>query len=140
MTDTSLVQGEFAPADTSFAADVSVQSSPLDAVMASAIEADAAVTAEPNGFVELRLAPELVQAVADLGYTQPTGAQLKAIPLAMGSGNDSTKFIDLMVSSQTGSGKTAAFLLPVLHTLIKQQAAAEAQEAALKKQFDFARS
>eukprot|EP01030_Chromulinospumella_sphaerica_P001202 gene1202-1178_t len=130
MTDTSLVQGEFAPADTSFAADVSVQSSPLDAVIASAIEADAAVTAEPNGFVELGLAPELVQAVADLGYTQPTGVQLKAIPLAMGSGNDSTKFIDLMVSSQTGSGKTAAFLLPVLHTLIKQQAAAEAEERA----------
>jgi len=41
MTDTSWVQGEFAPADTSFAADVSVQSSPLDAVIASAIEADA---------------------------------------------------------------------------------------------------
>ena len=112
MTDTSLVQGEFAPADTSFAADISVQSSPLDAVV-SAVEADAAVTAEPNGFIELGLAPELVQAVADLGYTQPTSVQLKAIPLAMGGGNDSTKFIDLMVSSQTGSGKTAAFLLPV---------------------------
>ena len=35
-----------------------------------------------------------------------------------------------MVSSQTGSGKTAAFLLPVLHTLIQQQAAAEAEERA----------
>ncbi len=129
MTDTSLVQGEFAPADTSFAADIAVQSSPLDAVV-SAVEADAAVTAEPNGFIELGLAPELVQAVADLGYTQPTSVQLKAIPLAMGGGNDSTKFIDLMVSSQTGSGKTAAFLLPVLHTLINQQAAAEAEERA----------
>ena len=127
MTDTSLVQGEFAPADTSFAADISVQSSPLDAVV-SAVEADAAVTAEPNGFIELGLAPELVQAVADLGYTQPTSVQLKAIPLAMGS--DASKFIDLMVSSQTGSGKTAAFLLPVLHTLINQQAAAEAEERA----------
>ena len=124
MTDTSLVQGEFAPADTSFAADVSVQSSSLDAVVAAAVEADAAVTAEPNGFVELGLAPELVQAVADLGYTQPTSVQRKAIPLAMGS--DASKFIDLMVSSQTGSGKTAAFLLPVLHTLIQQQAVAEA--------------
>ena len=130
MTDTSLVQGEFAPADTSFAADISVQSSPLDAVVAAAAEADVAVTAEPNGFIELGLAPELVQAVADLGYTQPTSVQLKAIPLAMGGGNDSTKFIDLMVSSQTGSGKTAAFLLPVLHTLINQQAAAEAEERA----------
>src|SRR3990167_8288281 len=130
MTDTSLVQGEFAPADTSFAADISVQSSPLDAVVAAVAEADVAVTAEPNGFIELGLAPELVQAVADLGYTQPTSVQLKAIPLAMGGGNDSTKFIDLMVSSQTGSGKTAAFLLPVLHTLINQQAAAEAEERA----------
>ena len=129
MTDTSLVQGEFAPADTSFAADVSVQSSLLDAVVAAAAaEGDAAVTAEPNGFVELGLAPELVQAVADLGYTQPTSVQRKAIPLAMGS--DASKFIDLMVSSQTGSGKTAAFLLPVLHTLIQQQAVAEAEERA----------
>lgn len=127
MTDTSLVQGEFAPADTSFAADVSVQPSPLDAVVAAA-EGDAEVTAEPNGFVELGLAPELVRAVADLGYTQPTSVQRKAIPLAMGS--DASKFIDLMVSSQTGSGKTAAFLLPVLHTLIKQQAVAEAEERA----------
>jgi len=95
-----------------------------------AAEGDVAVTSEPNGFVELGLAPELVQAVADLGYTQPTSVQLKAIPLAMGAGADAKHFIDLMVSSQTGSGKTAAFLLPVLHTLINQQAAAEAEERA----------
>jgi superfamily II DNA/RNA helicase len=128
MTDTSLVQGEFAPAETSFAADLSVQS-PLDSVAA---DSDA-VTVEPNGFVELGLAPELVQAVSDLGYTQPTSVQRKAIPLAMGNtgaGNGAGKFIDLMVSSQTGSGKTAAFLLPVLHTLIQQQAEAQAQERA----------
>ena len=124
MTDTSLVQGDFAPADLSIAADISAQST-LESLVESASEA---VTAEPNGFVELGLAPELVQAVADLGYTQPTSVQLKAIPLAMGS--EASKFIDLMVSSQTGSGKTAAFLLPVLHTLINQQAAAEAEERA----------
>jgi superfamily II DNA/RNA helicase len=115
------VQGEFAPAESSFAADVSA------AVVTSDASVDA-VTDEPNGFIELGLAPELVRAVADLGYTQPTSVQRKAIPLAMGS--DASKFIDLMVSSQTGSGKTAAFLLPVLHTLIKQQAAAEAEERA----------
>ena len=124
MTDTTLVQGDFAPADTSIAAVIAEQST-LDTSIESTSEA---VTAEPNGFIELGLAPELVQAVADLGYTQPTSVQLKAIPLAMGS--DASKFIDLMVSSQTGSGKTAAFLLPVLHTLINQQAEAEAEERA----------
>ena len=124
MTDTTLVQGDFAPADTSIAAVIAEQSS-IDTSIESTSEA---VTAEPNGFIELGLAPELVQAVADLGYTQPTSVQLKAIPLAMGS--DASKFIDLMVSSQTGSGKTAAFLLPVLHTLINQQAEAEAEERA----------
>ena len=82
--------------------------------------------------MELGLAPELVQAVADLGYTQPTAVQQKAIPMAMvGAGSDNGgKFIDLMVSSQTGSGKTAAFLLPVLHTLIQQQAESQARERA----------
>ena len=118
MTDTFQVQGEFAPAESSFVAEISVQDAPEH------LAAD--VTAEPNGFIELGLAPELVQAVADLGYTQPTSVQLKAIPLAMGSGSEGGRFIDLMVSSQTGSGKTAAFLLPVLHTLIRQQAEAEA--------------
>jgi len=121
MTDTFQVQGEFAPAE-SFVADISVQ----DTVESTA----EAVTAEPNGFIELGLAPELVQAVADLGYTQPTSVQDKAIPLAMGAGAEGGRFIDLMVSSQTGSGKTAAFLLPVLHTLIRQQAEAEAASRA----------
>ena len=94
-----------------------------------------AIADVPNGFVELGLAPELVQAVADLGYTQPTAVQLRAIPLALptaGGSKDglSNGYSDLMVSSQTGSGKTAAFLLPVLHTLIQQMAEQEAAERA----------
>ena len=88
------------------------------------------VEQKPNGFVQLGLAPELVQAVADLGYTQPTAVQAKAIPLAMNKGPNATAFVDLMVSSQTGSGKTAAFLLPVLHTLLEQQAEIEAEARA----------
>ena len=85
----------------------------------------------PNGFVQLGLADELVRAVADLGYTQPTAVQTRTIPLALPADDeDHHGYNDLMVSSQTGSGKTAAFLLPVLHTLIAQQAAAEAQERA----------
>ena len=91
----------------------------------------------PNGFMKMGLAPELLQAVKDLGFTQPTVVQEKTIPLAMQGSADSgsgAKFIDLMVSSQTGSGKTAAFLLPVLHTLLQQQA-----NAATKEREDFER-
>ncbi len=88
-----------------------------------------AVTEQPNGFATMGLAPELLQAVADLGFTQPTVVQEKTIPLAMqGNQKAAAKFIDLMVSSQTGSGKTAAFLLPVLHTLLQQRVDAATQE------------
>ena len=84
----------------------------------------------PNGFAALGLAPELLAAVADLGFTQPTPVQEQAIGRAMGQGAGAGQsFNDLMVSSQTGSGKTAAFLLPVLHTLVAQKA----EEAAAEK-------
>jgi len=86
----------------------------------------------PNGFALMGLAPELVAATTDLGYTEPTVVQYKVIPLALPKlpGAKVSNFIDLMVSSQTGSGKTAAFLLPVLHTLLTQRADAEAAEKA----------
>jgi superfamily II DNA/RNA helicase len=83
-----------------------------------------------NLFVELGLAPELIQAVTDLGYTEPTLVQQACIPKAMKAVGEGQAYADLMVSSQTGSGKTAAFLLPVLHTLLEQQDAKEAQEKA----------
>ncbi|WP_041675114.1 DEAD/DEAH box helicase [Ramlibacter tataouinensis] len=115
MTDTFEVQGDFTPAQ-SFDADTAGTDAPV----------------APNGFLKLGLAPELIRAVEDLGFTQPTAVQDQAIPLAMDSAEEgaSSRFIDLMVSSQTGSGKTAAFLLPVLHTLLKLQAQAEEQERA----------
>ena len=138
MTDTLNVTGEFAPADTiSMAAEHAVSTAGVHSPEAIQAEAEAPQVDVPqvnvpNGFVELGLAPELVKAVGDLGYTQPTTVQLKTIPLALPSNNGEDKqgFIDLMVSSQTGSGKTAAFLLPVLHTLIQQQAEAEAADKA----------
>lgn len=76
-----------------------------------------------NRFAEMGLSPDLLAAIADLGYTAPTIVQEKTIPLALGTADlakpgKNSKFVDLLVSSQTGSGKTAAFLLPVLHTLI----------------------
>jgi len=100
-------------------------------VIVDAPVAEEAVADVPNGFVTLGLAPELIQAVKDLGFTQPTTVQLKTIPIAMqghSATDEAARFTDLMVSSQTGSGKTAAFLLPVLHTLLTQMAQAEAKE------------
>ena len=108
-----------------------------ETVANEAVAPAATVDEVPNGFIALGLAPELIRAVQDLGFTQPTTVQLKTIPLAMQAdaasakaGDKAGRFTDLMVSSQTGSGKTAAFLLPVLHTLLKQQADAEAKERA----------
>lgn len=62
-------------------------------------------------FNSLGLAAPLLQAVADTGYTQPTPIQAKAIPLALTG-------IDLMAGAQTGTGKTAAFTLPILHKIL----------------------
>lgn len=64
-------------------------------------------------FSDFDLAPSLQQALTDLEYTTPTDVQLQAIPAALAGK-------DLLVSSQTGSGKTAAFLLPTLNALALQ--------------------
>ena len=128
MTDTFEVTGEFAPVENLSITSTDVEMASAE-VLADAVQ-EPEVPEAPNGFVELALAPELVQACKDLGYTQPTAVQMKVIPLALPTAAASAKaatYIDLMVSSQTGSGKTAAFLLPVLHTLLKQ--AADAEEA-----------
>jgi superfamily II DNA/RNA helicase len=59
-------------------------------------------------FEALGLHPSLLKTLADSGYTEPTAVQAEAIPAALAGR-------DLMVSSQTGSGKTAAFMLPAIH-------------------------
>ncbi len=100
---------------TETSADASAQATPEAEVIAE--------PAGPNPFELLGLAPALVKAIADLGYKAPTAVQARVLPLAMtvpsGEGEMATKAVinDLMVSSQTGSGKTAAFLLPILHRL-----------------------
>lgn len=66
-------------------------------------------------FSSLGLSKTLLQAVADKGYSNPTPIQLKAIPVVL-SGRD------LMASAQTGTGKTAAFTLPLLQHLLDHPA------------------
>ena len=61
-------------------------------------------------FTELGLRPELVRAVAGAGYTDPTSIQERAIPVVLDGR-------DLIACAQTGTGKTAAFLLPILQRL-----------------------
>jgi ATP-dependent RNA helicase RhlE len=62
-------------------------------------------------FDEMGLAPEVLSGLSDMGYTEPTPIQTKAIPLAM-TGRD------LIASASTGTGKTAAFLIPIFQQLV----------------------
>src|SRR5450432_1708492 len=61
-------------------------------------------------FSKLGLPPALLNGVKAMGYTDPTPIQLRAIPVVLGGG-------DLIGSAQTGTGKTAAFALPILSRL-----------------------
>ena len=61
-------------------------------------------------FSDLGLAEEIVLAVTEHGYTEPTPIQAQAIPAVLAGG-------DLLAGAQTGTGKTAGFVLPILHRL-----------------------
>jgi ATP-dependent RNA helicase DeaD len=64
-----------------------------------------------NEFSHLNLHPKLVQALIERGYTTPTDVQAQVIPLML-------EGTDIIAQSQTGSGKTAAFALPILQNLM----------------------
>ncbi|MCB5189996.1 DEAD/DEAH box helicase [Methylobacillus arboreus] len=66
---------------------------------------------ETISFASLNLAPELLKALDESGYTTPTPIQAQAIPVVLQGG-------DLMAGAQTGTGKTAAFTLPLLQQLL----------------------
>ncbi len=69
------------------------------------------VNTDTISFASLNLAPELLKALDESGYTTPTPIQAQAIPVVLEGG-------DLMAGAQTGTGKTAAFTLPLLQKLL----------------------
>src|ERR1051325_9501135 len=62
-------------------------------------------------FGALKLHPSLIKGIKELGFSKPTPIQTDAIPPALDGR-------DVLACAMTGSGKTAAFLLPILHKLI----------------------
>ncbi|HMJ75866.1 MAG TPA: DEAD/DEAH box helicase [Iamia sp.] len=75
--------------------------------------AEAAHDGSGPGFDELGLADDLVAAVTKLGYEEPTPIQREAIPVLL-------EGRDLMGQAATGTGKTAAFALPIIHALVPE--------------------
>ncbi len=71
-------------------------------------------------FQELGLAEPLLKAISDVGYDTPTPIQKQAIPAVMLGG-------DLLAGAQTGTGKTAGFVLPMLHRLMAAPAVRDAK-------------
>ncbi|MFT9848149.1 DEAD/DEAH box helicase [Aneurinibacillus sp. REN35] len=63
-----------------------------------------------NSFIAFQLKPEILQGIADLYYKEPTPIQAQAIPLAL-------EGKDVLGQAQTGTGKTAAFVIPMLQKL-----------------------
>ena len=65
-----------------------------------------------NEFLDLNLAPQILCALKEKGYETPTQIQAKSIPILMHGS-------DILGVAQTGTGKTAAFVLPLLHRISK---------------------
>ncbi|WP_042996403.1 DEAD/DEAH box helicase, partial [Bordetella bronchiseptica] len=80
--------------------------------MTESTSSDAPVTDAPTRtFADFGLHPLLLKSIADTGYTNPTPIQAQAIPVVV-------EGRDVMGAAQTGTGKTAAFTLPILHRLM----------------------
>src|SRR5579859_7009686 len=68
----------------------------------------------PPGFAPLRLAPEINRAIAEMGFVQPTEIQARVIPLLLDGR-------DVIGQAQTGTGKTAAFGIPLIEGIDENQ-------------------
>ncbi|MEX3526056.1 MAG: DEAD/DEAH box helicase [Burkholderia sp.] len=74
---------------------------------------DSAATSVDATFDQFGLAPDILKAIAEQGYTTPTPIQAKAIPVVLAGR-------DVMGAAQTGTGKTASFSLPIIQRLLPQ--------------------
>jgi len=91
-----------------------LKATPSEALASEAPDLEDSVAEPENGFANFGFAPELLQALVDIGYQQPSPIQKAAIPeLLLGR--------DLVGQAQTGTGKTAAFALPLLTAIDPNQ-------------------
>ena len=102
---------------TPIAATVESDVNPIGSAAAAHAASAPAVAAAPATaglvtFATLNLAEPILRAVTDSGYTTPTPIQAQAIPVVLAG-------LDVMGGAQTGTGKTAAFTLPILNRMLK---------------------
>lgn len=95
----------------------------LPAVPADSAISEDSVSTDAGGFAPLGLNRHVMTGVVQAGYTEPTAVQAAAIPVV-------TAGLDAIVSSQTGSGKTAAFMLPALSRIADARDASPLESAA----------
>ena len=100
---------EAAPADT----DTAINAQAVPAQPQATVTPPAAADASDGiTFAKLNLAEPILRAVTDAGYVKPTPIQAQAIPVVLAG-------LDVMGGAQTGTGKTAAFTLPILNRMLK---------------------
>ena len=75
---------------------------------------DPPTTVPASSFSSLGLEPRLLQAIAKENFSEPTDVQAKVIPIAL-------EGKDILARSKTGSGKTAAYVLPILQSILKRK-------------------
>jgi len=103
-----------APADAPVDAPAPTTPAPAPATAPAPAKPKAKAPEPELSFAELGLDPRLVQAVAKQGYEKPTLVQRRAIPLTLDGQ-------DVLCKAKTGSGKTAAYVLPLLSRILKRK-------------------
>jgi len=94
----------------------------IEVIETSELSPPASETQAAHGFADLGLAPDILKAVADAGYSTPTPIQAQGIPVVL-------QRRDLIGIAQTGTGKTASFTLPMIEMLSRGRSKARMPRA-----------